>query len=57
MMGQGLMPKQHHGAGRVLAADGLKQQMLALRNVIDKSVAQMPEHGDFIKTYCPAQNG
>jgi tryptophan halogenase len=56
MMGQGLMPKQHHGAGRVLPSDGLKQQMMALRKMIDNSVLQMPEHADFIKSYCPAHN-
>jgi tryptophan halogenase len=56
MMGQGLMPKQHHGAGRVLPVDGLKQQMLTLRNMIDNSVSQMPEHADFIKNYCPSDN-
>jgi tryptophan halogenase len=56
MMGQGLMPKQHHGAGRVLPADGLKQQMMTLRNMIDNSVSQMPAHGDFIQSYCPAQD-
>jgi tryptophan halogenase len=54
MMGQGLMPKQHHGAGRVLPVYGLKQQMMTLRNMIDNSVSQMPEHGDFIQSYCPA---
>ena len=56
MMGQGLMPKQHHGAGGVLPADGLKQQMMTLRNMIDNSVSQMPAHGDFIQSYCPAQD-
>ena len=56
MMGQGLMPKQHHGAGRVLPVDGLKQQMLTLRKMIDNSVSQMPEHGDFLQNYCPAQD-
>lgn len=56
MMGQGLMPKQHHGAGRVLPVDGLKQQMMALRKMIDSCVSQMPEHADFIKSYCPADN-
>ena len=55
MMGQGLIPEQHHGAGRVLPVEGLKAQMLALRKMIDSSVAQLPEHGDFLKTYCPAQ--
>jgi tryptophan halogenase len=56
MMGQGLMPKQHHSAGRVLPADGLKQQMMTLRNRIDNCVSQMPEHGDFIQSYCRAQD-
>jgi tryptophan halogenase len=56
MMGQGLMPKQHHGAGRVLPASGLEQQMAALRKMIEDSVAQLPEHADFIKKYCPATN-
>jgi len=56
MTGQGLMPKQHHGAGRVLPVDGLKQQLMALRNMIENSVSQMPEHADFIKNYCPADN-
>jgi len=56
MMGQGLMPKQHHGAGRVLPEDGLKQQMMTLRKMIDNSVSKMPEHGDFIQSYCPAQD-
>ena len=56
MMGQGLMPKQHHDAGRVLPADGLKQQMMTLRNMIDNAVSQMPAHGDFIQRYCPAQD-
>ncbi|PKG98056.1 tryptophan halogenase family protein [Paraglaciecola sp. MB-3u-78] len=55
MMGQGLIPEQHHGAGRVLPVEGLKAQMLALSKMIDNSVAQLPEHGDFIQTYCPAQ--
>lgn len=57
MMGQGLMPKQHHGAGRVLSADGLQQQMQTLRKMIDHSVAQMPMHQDFIQSYCAAKEG
>lgn len=56
MMGQGLMPKQHHGAGRVLPSKGLEQQMMTLRKMIDNTVSQLPEHGDFILKYCPAQN-
>ncbi|MFQ3196456.1 MAG: tryptophan halogenase [Paraglaciecola sp.] len=55
MMGQGLIPKQHHGGSRVLPTEGLKEQMLALTNMINSSVAQLPEHADFIKTYCPSK--
>jgi len=55
MMGQGLMPKQHHQAGRILPIEGLKEQMAALRQMIANSVAQLPEHTDFIKRYCPSQ--
>lgn len=55
MMGQGLMPKQHHGAARVLATEGLKSQLLGLKNRIDSAVAHLPEHAEFLKSYCPAQ--
>jgi tryptophan 7-halogenase len=55
MMGQGLMPNQHHGAGRVLAPDDLKKQLMALKNRIDSSVAELPGHAHFIQGYCPAQ--
>jgi tryptophan halogenase len=56
MMGQGLMPEQHHKGSQVLPTEGLKEQMRALKKRVENSVAQMPEHADFIKTYCPANN-
>jgi tryptophan halogenase len=56
MMGQGLMPKQHHAAGRVLPSKGLDQQLMTLRKMIDSTVSQLPEHGDFIQKYCPAHD-
>ncbi|MFQ3237032.1 MAG: tryptophan halogenase, partial [Paraglaciecola sp.] len=42
-------------AGRVLPTEGLKEQLMALRKMIDISAAQLPEHADFIHQYCPAQ--
>jgi tryptophan halogenase len=56
MMGQGLTPKQHHGAGRVLPVNGLKEQMTALKSMIAQSVSKLPEHADFVKQYCPAKD-
>ncbi|NQY36387.1 MAG: tryptophan 7-halogenase [Alteromonadaceae bacterium] len=55
MMGQGLMPEQHHKGSRVLPTEGLKEQLTALRTMVENSVSQLPEHADFIKKYCPAQ--
>jgi tryptophan halogenase len=56
MMGQGLMPEQHHKGSQVIPTEGLKEQMSTLKKRIENAVAQMPEHAEFIKTYCPANN-
>lgn len=56
MMGQGLMPEQHHKGSRVLPTQGLKEQLKSLRTMIENSVSQLPAHADFIQKYCPAQN-
>ena len=55
MMGQGLIPEQHHAAGRVLQSEGLEKQMLALKSMIERTVSQLPEHADFITQYCAAE--
>jgi len=57
MMGQGLMPKQHHKGSQVIPTEGLKEQMNALKRMIENSVSQLPKHSDFINKYCPANNG
>jgi len=54
MMGQGIVPEQHHQGSCVIPTEGLKEQMTALRNRVANSVAQLPQHSDFVKKYCPA---
>jgi tryptophan halogenase len=56
MMGQGITPEQHHHGSRVIPTQGLKEQMSALRKMVENSVEQLPEHSDFIKSYCSAKN-
>ncbi|MBA6328062.1 tryptophan 7-halogenase [Colwellia sp. MB02u-6] len=56
MMGQGIMPEQHHKGSCVLPTEGLKEQMTVLRNRVANAVAQLPQHSDFIKKYCPAKS-
>ncbi|MEQ9210578.1 MAG: tryptophan 7-halogenase [Pseudomonadales bacterium] len=54
MMGQGIYPKQHHSATRILPPDELKQQLDKIRSHIDMNLKKLPSHKDFIKQYCPA---
>jgi tryptophan halogenase len=54
MMGQGLDPEQHHGAGRVLPAAGLKEQLEILKKSVDTNLNKLPSHQDFIQKYCPS---
>jgi tryptophan halogenase len=56
MMGQGITPEQHHKGSCVIPTEGLKEQMAALRKMIENSVEQLPTHSDFIKKYCPAKS-
>jgi tryptophan halogenase len=55
MMGQGITPEQHHKGSCVLPTEGLKEQMTALRNRVANAVAQLPQHSEFIKKYCPTK--
>ena len=54
MMGQGLMPKRHHGASRMLPAQSLTQQLTAFKQSVNQALAQLPAHDTFLKQYCPA---
>ena len=56
MFGQGLVPKHRHGAGRILPPEALKVELEKLSNFVNQNLAKLPDHNDFIKQYCPAQN-
>lgn len=56
MMGQGLVPKNRHGAGRVLTREALRQELEKLRAFVDFNLGKLPEHNDFIQKYCPARS-
>ena len=54
MLGQGLIPKNRHGAGRMLPPKELKRQLDGMITSVDQNLAKLPSHSDFIKQYCPA---
>ena len=56
MFGQGLFPKHCHGASRILPPEALKVELEKLSTFVNQNLAKLPDHIDFIKQYCPAQN-
>jgi tryptophan halogenase len=56
MFGQGLFPEHCHAASRILPTAALKQELEKASAFVDQNLAKLPDHDDFIKQYCPAQN-
>lgn len=56
MFGQGLFPEHRHGAGRILPPEALKLELEKLSAFVNNNLAKLPDHNDFLKQYCPAQN-
>jgi len=52
MVGQGVMPKNHHHMGALLGDQRLRQALDSLKNNIAGAVTRMPAHQDFLKDYC-----
>ncbi len=54
MLGQGLMPEQHHPLAETLGDDDMRKLLSSIRANIDQTAAQMPSQHDFIQQYCKA---
>jgi len=54
MMGQGLFPEHHHLAGGILGAERLEQQLKVMRDKVDRDLATMLGHTEFVRQYCPS---
>jgi tryptophan halogenase len=54
MLGQGITPRQHHPLARGLADADMRRLFDGIRQPIDKLVAAMPSHQQFIEQYCKA---
>ena len=52
MLGQGIMPKHYHQIVDNMTDTDLKRFLAGLKQMVDKQVAQMPSHQDFIDQYC-----
>jgi tryptophan halogenase len=53
MLGQRLEPRRHHLMGALMPPAQLKHALEDLKGNIDRVVAKMPSHQDFVSQYCP----
>ena len=54
MLGQGLMPQQHHQTADLMGDEELAHFLNGIRDGINRTVAQLPAHQDYMATYCGA---
>ena len=54
LLGQGIVPEQHHPLARALSDADLRTLLDSIRQPIDHTVAQMPPQQEFIERYCKA---
>ena len=52
MLGQGIMPSNHHHMGALLGDERLRKALESLKHNIAGAVAKMPTHEEFLKSYC-----
>ncbi|WP_448547867.1 tryptophan halogenase family protein [Thalassotalea fusca] len=52
MIGQGLMPNDHHPLVDSLSNDQLNELFANLATIVNKSIAPLPSHEDFIRKAC-----
>jgi tryptophan 7-halogenase len=54
MLGQGLMPQQHHPVADLMRDGELTDFLESIRGTINRTVAQLPPHERYVQQYCPA---
>jgi tryptophan halogenase len=55
MLGQGIMPQQHHQTADLMGDEELAGFLNAISDGVSRTVAQLPEHQSYMQTYCGAK--
>jgi len=55
MIGQGVVPRQYHPIANMMSDDELRRFLSSIKTSVEKVVAKLPMHGDFLKHYCPTE--
>lgn len=54
MLGQGLMPSSHHPTADVMSEKEITEFLNHIDQNVEKTVAGMPAHATYLKSFCPA---
>lgn len=54
MLGQGIMPQQHHQVADLMGDEELSRFLESIRSSVDKTVMQLPKHQVYVEQYCKA---
>jgi tryptophan halogenase len=54
MLGQGIMPLQHHQTADLMGDEELSHFLGAIKGQVDRTVAGLPSHGSYLERYCAA---
>jgi tryptophan 7-halogenase len=52
MLGQGIRPRQHHPIANLMDDAELNGFLEEIRGRVDRTVAQLPPHADYVARYC-----
>jgi tryptophan halogenase len=54
MLGQGIMPRQHHPSADLMGDEELTAFLETIRRNVEQTVSRLPTHQAYLSTYCPA---
>jgi tryptophan 7-halogenase len=54
MLGQGILPRQHHQIADLMGDPELSRFLEDIRSSVNKTVKQLPMHQSYIDKYCKA---
>jgi tryptophan halogenase len=55
MLGQGIMPDQHHPSADLMGDEELSGFLEGIRKHVERTVAQLPQHQEYVERYCGAK--
>jgi tryptophan halogenase len=55
MLGQGIMPDQHHPSAGLMGDEELSGFLEGIRKHVERTVAQLPPHQQYVERYCGAK--